>query len=958
MTTTPGSGSMDVAAQVSSARMRASVAVAVALALGATGAFAQQAQTTPAPATAGTSESGGLQEVVVTATKRTENVQNVPISVAAFTTAALQERNITDIHSLTNLTPGVNLDAGAPFSGDRSVLSASIRGIGQDDFAFNLNPGVGVYLDGVFLARTIGSNVNLLDVDRVEILKGPQGTLFGANTIGGAISIITHTPGDEPRFIAQATGGKYGRRDVGFTADIPIIKGTLLSSLTVSSQNQTGWQKVIPYPSDGPVGDAPFVVDPQDSLPKAGYQTSDNYGGTGVLSMRGKVLWNASDKLNFTFTGDWSHEDQTALPYTVLGNYFGNLGQSTFSTLYNLCISNGVAGIPTAINAAKGPPSFLAATAPTNALFAGVCSQPRAQVPGLSIGGAALAGAGYVGVPANDTAFYAANPWVSSDYNYNNIAAGLPYLGSSQPRIFDSYADDSTGNIDTTYADGPDFARNDVFGFSITGVYSFTDDLQLKSITGYRQIKWNIGTDLDGSPETFQEVTDAQHQWQISQEFQLLGKALDDKLNYVGGLYYFNEAGYVHDYVPFESLLYVYDVANDVQNTDYAIFVHADYAMTDHWSFTAGGRYTTAQAYFLGGQSDLNSFPFGSQCWQGTLAATSPAAAGCPPQFAINPTASPYLRYFPNVPDSQAWHIFDPSLAIQYHFNDDVMTYLSWNKGFKAGGWTTRLSSVIPDPTDARYGPEYSKAWELGLKSEWFQHHLLVNAAVYYTDYDAIQLNVQQGISPVYQNAGNAKIKGAEIEFQSLIPGGLQLNGSASFIDAYYTYVNPSANIPEYALPDGTSVCPATVSNAIGTNQPACGLYNGPGNTNGLPVVVRTDAKLPKTPKWKLTFDPSYDLALPNEAIIRFLPAFTYTSEMYNDSLNTPLLRRPATRNLDASIHYISPNGLYDFAVGGTNLTNDRYVTAGSPNYGAGEVGAYFNPPIMWYLQVRLTLEK
>ena len=88
------------------------------------------------------------------------------------------------------------------------MLSASIRGIGQDDFAFNLNPGVGVYLDGVYLARTIGANQNLLDVDRVEILKGPQGTLFGANTIGGAISIVTHTPGNEARFIAQATGGR------------------------------------------------------------------------------------------------------------------------------------------------------------------------------------------------------------------------------------------------------------------------------------------------------------------------------------------------------------------------------------------------------------------------------------------------------------------------------------------------------------------------------------------------------------------------------------------------------------------------------------------------------------------------------------------------------------------------------------------------------------------------------
>src|SRR5665213_3409519 len=172
---------------------------------------AQEASSTPAA----TEASGGLEEIVVTAERREENIQNVPIAVTAFTADAMQSRNLVDIHALGNLTPGVNLDAGAPFSGDRSVLSASIRGIGQDDFAFNLNPGVGVYVDGVYLARTIGANQQLLDVDRIEILKGPQGTLFGANTIGGAISIVTHTPGDEARFIAQATGGSFDRRDFG-----------------------------------------------------------------------------------------------------------------------------------------------------------------------------------------------------------------------------------------------------------------------------------------------------------------------------------------------------------------------------------------------------------------------------------------------------------------------------------------------------------------------------------------------------------------------------------------------------------------------------------------------------------------------------------------------------------------------------------------------------------------------
>jgi iron complex outermembrane recepter protein len=829
-------------------------------------AFAQES--------AAAADSGGLTEIVVTAERRSENLQNVPIAVTAFTSESLQIRGLSDIHALSNLTPSVNLDSGAPFSGDRSVLSASIRGIGQDDFAFNLQPAVGVYLDGVYLARTIGANQNLLDVDRVEILKGPQGTLFGANTEGGAISIITHTPGNEAKFTAQATAGSLSRRDIGFTADLPIIPGTLLSSITVSSQDRNGYVKVIPYPSTSPQGQTSFVVDPQSVYPKAGYQTSDNYGSYNTQTVRGKLLWNASDKLSVTFTADWSHEDQTALPYTVLNSYQGNLGASTFSSLYNLCISNNAATLGGALAAAGGPP-----------VFALACSNPRAKVPGLSTGGAPLLGAGYVGGPAGP-------------FNAANVAAGLPYLGSNSPRLYFNYAASNTGNIDTSYSSGPDFARFDNFGGSATAVYSINDDLSLKSITGYRQIKWDIGTDLDGTPETLQEVSDQQHQWQVSQEFQVTGKAFDGKLNYVAGLYYFEEAGYVHDFVPFESLLYVYDFQNDVNNKNSAAFFHVDYKLNDQLGFTAGGRYTDVQEEFIGGQGDLNNFPLGN---------------GEP------------LRYFPPGDNSQSWKIFDPTLGMQYHINSDVMAYVSWGKGFKAGGWTTRLSQVIASGDQAKFSPEYSKTWEVGIKSSWFDNHLRANVAGFYTDYDNIQLNIQEGPSPVYQNAGDAKIKGGELELSAVVAQGLSLNFSGSYIDAYYVKVDPFARIPQTALPDGTVV-------------------------PGVPL----SAKLPKTPKYKLALFPQYDFPLPNGAMIRTVADYTYTAEMFNDSLNTPLLRRPPSRMVDAAIHYISSDSLYDVAIGGTNLTDDRYVTVGSPNYSAGEVGGTFNEPREWYVQATL----
>jgi iron complex outermembrane receptor protein len=270
------------------------------------------------------------------------------------------------------------------------------------------------------------------------------------------------------------------------------------------------------------------------------------------------------------------------------------------------------------------------------------------------------------------------------------------------------------------------------------------------------------------------------------------------------------------------------------------------------------------------------------------------------------------------------------------------MAYLSWGKGFKAGGWTTRLSANIPSATDAQFSPEYTKTWELGIKSEWFDHHLKANAAVFYTDYTGIQLDIQQGISPVYTNAGNAKIQGAELELQSVIGGGLSLNFSGSYIDAYYTYVNPNANIPQEILPGiGLNECPTTAINPA-TGGPVCNIVAG----NSL------DARLPKTPKYKMTFYPEYTYLLPNESSLRFIVDFTYTAEMFNDSLNTPELRDPATRMLGASVHYITSDGRYDLALGGTNITNDRFITTGSPNIGAGELGGTYNEPAEWYLQL------
>ncbi len=891
---------------------------------------------------AATATSDTLEEVVVTATRRSQNLQDVPIAVTAFTAEAMQSRGIADIRSLSMLTPNVNLDAGAPFSGDTSVLSASIRGIGQDDFAFNLDPGVGVYVDGVYLARTIGANQNLLDVERLEVLKGPQGTLFGRNTIGGAINVVTHTPGKEFAVSGLLTAGQYNRQDLMLMADIPITP-TLLSSISVSSQNQDGYQTVIPMPAT-----APYQVVGQANYPKAeGNQSNAKNGGKNSDTVRAKVLWHINDDVDGTFSADYTHQDQSGIPNTIRGVFVPNsdayiptsfpaagalFNQNLMGAFYNACIATAASDLT------AGP--FNTTNGLCAQLGTGYWNSATNSYSGNGVGtpGApALGGNGAINVPVSvlNSLPAAYKPYI---HIANGATVGSLLFPGQTPRIYWNFANTQTGNIDTTYANGPSFAKNDAEGASFTLDWRLAPNMAVKSITAWRQIRWNIGTDLDGLPESMQEVTDTQGQRQFSEELQLNGKAFDDKLDYTAGLYYFNESGFVHDFVPFDTgYLYVYDYDNNIKTASYAGYLHLDYKLTDKWGLTAGVRYSHEKKEFLGGQGDLNGFSYKiSGCVDPYANAnlyldpSIPNGVTCQQALGFPDPNNP-LRYFPDKWDSQTWGVWTPTYGVQYHMTPDIMGYVSFSKGFKSGGWTTRLSAPIADPAAARFNPEYDQTWEVGLKSTWLNHHLLANLALFQSKYSGIQLNVQEGPSPVYQNAGDATIKGAELEMNALLGGGFQIMLAAGWMDAYYTYLNPCL--------------------VYNNCDPALGFQTTQGGGG-----FTLNSALPKTPEYKVTVSPTFDLHLANDNTLRIQADYAVTGGVYNDGPNTALLYRPATHLLNASLHWIPASTHFELIVGATNLTDDRYITVGSVNYTAGEVVGSYNQPRAWYTTLRLKM--
>ena len=163
-----------------------------------------------------------LEEVVVTARKREESLQDTPISITVFSAENLSAMHVSSIDQIGDMAPNVVFDSTTPLSGSANSTSITIRGIGLKDYTLVSEPGVGIYVDDVYLTHSIGNVLDVVDIERIEVLRGPQGTLYGRNTIGGAVRIVTKKPHDEFEGAVQLTGGSYNRLDVKGHLNVPI----------------------------------------------------------------------------------------------------------------------------------------------------------------------------------------------------------------------------------------------------------------------------------------------------------------------------------------------------------------------------------------------------------------------------------------------------------------------------------------------------------------------------------------------------------------------------------------------------------------------------------------------------------------------------------------------------------------------------------------------------------------
>ncbi len=744
----------------------------------------------------------GLEEVVVTARKREESLQDTPISVTAMQAGDIEARSMVSLSDLSSFAPNLEINNGRGDSGSANA-AIFIRGVGQNDFIFPTDPGVGLYVDGIYVARSLGGMMDLADIERIEVLRGPQGTLYGKNTIGGAVNIITTKPGEETEGVITATVGEDNRRDFVGRVNFPLIENTLYGKLAFAAKNQDGY------------------VSRVDGL---------DLGDTNVDVYRGALRWLASESVDVNLALDYSKIDQHGSPGSFI---------SSFDT-------------------------------------------PAQQL-------------------------------------YNGVAAG--FVSAQRGLPAGSVIDDrwNSGDIYRSSGTGSSFDKNESGGVHITVDWSINDNLTLKSISAYRKMDADVAVDMDHTPFSIVETNQRQEQDQFSQELQLSGTTFEGKLNWLLGAYYFSEEAedvnqtllvsglfsalnaMPADFVPLTpgsvcpggtdlSMGHIcvggagnpfnaqldFDVrpitSLDAETT--ALFTHITYDISDSLSATIGGRFTWEEKEYF-------------------IDSVYPASG----KVAVSPTR-----------DTQDWSEFTPKLGLDYQINDDMMMYVSYSEGFKSGGWNPR---VLSPEEYARYDQESLSTWELGFKSTLLDNHLRLNAAVFSTDYEELQLTsnvispTTGGLLLIVQNAGEVSIQGAELEVTAKPTDALDLQIGLGYLDGEYDQL----------------------SNAISWN---------------------INNELPDAPKLTANIAIQYTMELNDMGSLVWRLDGSYKDKTYKDPFNVAAITQGDYWLSNARITWLNQDESWKAALFVVNLGDKEYITSGTSVAAFGINTANFGRPRQW----------
>jgi iron complex outermembrane receptor protein len=742
-------------------------------------------------------EARQLDTIVVTAQRREQALQDVPVSVAAFGQEALERLNARTIADLTGQVPTLVL---TPVAIGPGLAQVSLRGINSQDPEKSFDPAVGVFVDGIYLGTNAANLLDAFDLASIEVLRGPQGTLFGRNTTGGAINAVRSRPTQDWGFKGSLTLGTAERQDVRVVANAPLVEDKLGLKVSFFRQKDDG------------VYDNPTPGGPR--------------GARDSTSASAALLFTPSDQFEALLTYDWVDDKSELAPYAPR---YSNL---TFPAPVSVLPNQ--PGVPAGTNIQQGPDRMC--------VTFNRCSPVGAE-PAITSGG-------------------------PHDYTWSLDALTL----QMKARI-------------------PNF--------------------EIISITGHREAPEVVRIDFDALPETIFHAYREQDYSQFSQEVRIVSDFEGD-FNFVAGAFYFESEytltssnvfdgavlpAFVANFLPLIPLVanglgpfagipaparpvlagqlntqfntlgqgYLWSGGNatDHRASTWALYAQGDltFGDRDQFTLTGGLRYTEdskkiTQSFFNGIPGDfplpvLGAVVLRRQPWD--------FRNGDLPGKTIGSSGSA----------EASWDNFTPKVAFSWRIDDLRLLYASWTRGYNAGGFSGRAGTILAATTP--YQPEEITAYEVGLKSEWFDRRLRANVAAFFTDYQdkqeevIVPIPVSPFTSTQVQNVASAEIWGIEGEFNALVTDHITINASFGYLQAEYS---------EFVVPvDATLVNPFL-----------------PGTLATPPTFVRADLsglELRRAPEWTASIQPVYDRTFQNGRLVAKLTA-RYTADNFSEFWNDP----------------------------------------------------------------------
>ena len=674
-----------------------------------------------------------LEEVLVTAQKRSESTQDTPVAITGMTADSLEKFGFANANDISAQVP--NMQVSGPYGDVQPIFS--IRGVSMSDYSSIQASPIGVYSDEAYMGAVYTHGMNFFDVERLEVLRGPQGTLYGKNTTGGAINIITKTPEIDDGFHAKIKlgMGNYGSTKGDLSMEGTLIEQRLAARLAYSFSRNDGYME-------------------------------NKLGGPNLSSV---------DFQGARLTLNWD-----------INNRWNNVLKLTRGENDSLA------------NASR--------------------NEPRADLRGTGLVGGIVGGV-------------------------SELLGGLIYLDDSSGFIDYTGYSRSSRNLDTYEVEdnftGPLIVNSDMLVNKLEWV---GDSLTFTSVTTLSQSDYYQKQNTDGSPEELLEVIWSVETDAFSQDLRVASE-FGGPVNFIAGLYYAEEEMDMNNIFeifgtppdlrdaiasPGTTGFYPYllDFGGGQQKmiTDkksYAAYSQLRIDVSARLGIDIGLRYTIDKIklpYFNISRQDYDGNPRGTWLPGNTSPYDEPFV---PLNLAgdagiiefdyfltqllageitlddilktinVGYTTGPYTTdsfYLPPAKEKE----WTGKIGADYRFNDSLMVYASYSKGYRAGSYNSGVYYRERDFDDAYARPEYIDAYEIGFKSDFFNQRARINSALFFYDYKDQQFINVVGVSNFLENAGGSQIAGLEAEMMFAVTESLIVSGGFGYLDTEYTELSLS----------------------------------------------------------------------------------------------------------------------------------------------------------------------